>query len=99
VPRVQPVPQPLPHTAAPTPPTVLRESGLEMLVAAAVLQPDEIQNLNDQLGDLVKAAVGLNLQFQLRIELGPAARLSQETVDRVNTLLSEVSEKLVLREF
>jgi uncharacterized protein len=80
-------------------PPTLHERGLEILVAIAVLQPNEIQNLNDQLGDLVKAAVGLNLQFQLRVELGPAAKLSHETVDKVNTLLSEVSEKLALREF
>ena len=68
-----------------------------MLVADAPLQVEEIQDLYDQLGDLVKAAVGLNLQFRLRIELGPASRVSDETVDRVNALLSEVSEKLRLQ--
>jgi hypothetical protein len=98
-PREQPAPQFAPHIPTPTPPPVLRESPPETLVAAAILQPGEIQNLNDQLGDLVKAAVGLTLQFQLRIELGPAAKLSHETVDKVNELLFEVSEKLVLRGF
>jgi len=99
VPREQPAPQPGPHIPAPNPPNILRESAPETLVAAAILQPGEIQNLNDQLGDLVRAAVGLNLQFQLRVELGPAAKLSHETVDKVNELLFEVSEKLVLRGF
>ena len=77
----------------------MHDPGLEMLVAAAVLQTHEIQNLNDQLGDLVKVTVGLNLQFQLHVELGPVAKLSHETVDKVNALLSEVSEKLVLINF
>ncbi len=99
MPHEQPAPQPGPHMPPPTAPTILRESPPETLVATAILQPGEIQNLNDQLGDLVKAAVGLNLQFQLRVELGPAAKLSHETVDKVNELLSEVSEKLVLRGF
>jgi hypothetical protein len=60
---------------------------------------DDMQNLNDVVADLTKAAIRLDLQFQLRVELGPAAKLSHETIDKVNTLLSEVSEKLVLREF
>jgi len=51
----------------------------------------------DQLGDLMKATVGLNLQFHLRIELGPASRASDETIDKVNDLLSEVSRKLRLQ--
>jgi|SRR5260370_14857803 len=68
-------------------PTILCGSAPETLVAAAILQSGEIQNLNDQPGDLVKAAVGLHLRFQLRVELGPAARLSHETVDKVNELL------------
>ena len=91
-------PYSLPRSPDYTPLPKVREHTSETLVAAAILQPDEIQNLNDQLGDLVKAAVGLNLQFQLRVELGPTARLSPKMVDKVNVLLSEVSEKLVLRE-
>ena len=93
--------QPAPHIPFTPPPVTLRESTLTaasgMLVADAPLQVEEIQDLYDQLGDLVKAAIGLNLQFRLRIELGPASRVSDETVDRVNALLSEVSEKLRLQ--
>jgi hypothetical protein len=61
------------------------------------LRVEEIQDLYDQLGDLVKTTVGLNLQFHLRIELGSTSRVPGETIDRVNELLSEISEKLVLR--
>ncbi len=58
---------------------------------------DEIQNLNDVVADLTKAAVGLNLQFSLRMELGPAAQVSEERRARMNELLAEVSDKLRLR--
>jgi len=68
-----------------------------MLVTEAPLQVDEIQNLSDQIADLMKAAVGLNLQFHLRIELGPASQVSDETIARVNELLYEVSDKLRLQ--
>ncbi len=67
-----------------------------MLVVEAPLQVDEIQNLNDVVGDLTKAAVGLNLQFTLRMELGPASQVSDETIAKMNELLAEVSEKLRL---
>ena len=58
---------------------------------------EEIQDLYDQLGDLVKATVGLNLQFTLRMELGPAAQVSEERLAKMNELLAEVSDKLRLR--
>ena len=67
-----------------------------VLVVEAPLRVDEIQNLNDVVGDLTKAAVGLNLQFHLRVELSPAAQVSEETIAKMNELLAEVSEKLRL---
>jgi hypothetical protein len=93
--------QPAQHTPITPPPSGLRESTIisapGTLVAEAPLRVEEIQDLYDQLGDLVKATVGLNLQFHLRIELGPTSRVSNETTDKVNELLSEVSEKLRLQ--
>jgi hypothetical protein len=68
-----------------------------MLAAEASLQVDEIQDLSDQIADLMKATVGLNLQLHLRIELGPLSHISDETLTKVNELLAEVSEKLRLR--
>jgi len=92
--------QPAQHTPSPLPQLTLRESTVTSapgtLVAEAPLQVEEIQDLYDQLGDLVKATVGLNLRFHVRIELGPASRTSDETIDKVNDLLSEVSDKLKL---
>jgi hypothetical protein len=82
-------PQPSIHELRPT-----ATSG--MLVAEAPLEIGEIQNLNDQLSDLTKASVGLGLKFHLRIELGPASQVSDETVAKMNELLADVSEKLRL---
>jgi hypothetical protein len=67
-----------------------------MLVAEAALGIEEIQSLSDAIGDLTKTAVGLNLQFRLRVELGPASQVSDETIAKINELLSEVSDKLRL---
>ncbi len=79
---------------------MLRESTVTSapgtLVAEAPLQVEEIQDLYDQLGDLVKATVGLNLRFHLRVELGPASKVSEERRATFNELLAEVSEKLRL---
>ena len=68
-----------------------------VLAVEAPLRVDEIQNLNDVVGDLTKATVGLNLQFTLRMELGPASQVSDETRAKVNELLAEVSDKLKLQ--
>jgi len=70
------------------------ESG--MLVAEASLGIEEIQNLSDTIGDLTKTAVGLNLLFHLRVELGPVSQVPGETMVRINELLGEVSDKLRL---
>ena len=65
-------------------------------MAEASLREDEIQILSDTIGDLTKTAVGLNVQFGLRVELGPVSQVTDETMARINELLSEVSDKLRL---
>ncbi len=65
-------------------------------MAEASLREDEIQNLSDTIGELTKTAVGLNMQFRLRVELGPVSQVPDETMARINELLSEVSDKLRL---
>ena len=52
--------------------------------------------MSDTIGDLTKTAVGLNLQFRLWVELGPVSQVTDETMARINELLSEVSDKLRL---
>src|SRR5207245_1288566 len=74
LPHVQSPPLPPPGVREPAAPTFTPG----VLVAEAPLRVDEIQNLNDVVADLTKAAVGLNLQFSVQVELGPAAQVSEE---------------------
>lgn len=61
------------------------------------MQDYELQNLAEQVGQLTKGTIGLNLTFRLRVELGPTVQISEATLAKVNDLLAEVSEKLNLR--
>jgi hypothetical protein len=45
----------------------------------------------------MKAAVGNDLKFNVRVEFGGETAPHPETVEAINTLLSEVSDKLKLR--
>ena len=83
-----PQPQPLPPPRV-TPPGVL--------IAEAELRPNELQDLADQIGDITKAAVGHELKFMLRIELGGKTRPPEETIKAINEKLQEVSEDLELK--
>ncbi|HVB24891.1 MAG TPA: DUF499 domain-containing protein [Ktedonobacteraceae bacterium] len=89
------------HYPTSMPPTIVHESRLSssptVFVTEARIQPDEIQDLSDQVSALVKATANLNLHFHLRVELGPAAQVSDETLEKVNELLEEVSKELRLR--
>lgn len=86
---------------ASTPPLTIRETPPvaavpSVLVAEADLQDYELQNLAEQVGQLTKETIGLTLTFHLRIELSPAAQVSEATVGKVNEILAEVSDKLKL---
>jgi hypothetical protein len=80
------------------PPPKIHETRLRTFVAEASLEIEEIQNLNDQLAELTKAAVGLNLSFYFRVELGTngVQQIPETTIAKFNELLAEVSEKLLL---
>ena len=67
-----------------------------LLVAEATLLANGIQDLADQIPDLVKAAVGHDLKFRLRVEFGGETPPDPGAVDQVNTLLAQVSEELKL---
>src|SRR5712691_11500875 len=68
-----------------------------VLVAEADLRPNEIQDLADQVADIAKAAVGLDLKFRLRVELGGGSRPSDDVVANINQLLQEISDDFKLR--
>jgi hypothetical protein len=66
-------------------------------VAEADLRPNEIQDLADQIGEITKAAVGLDLRFHLRVEITGDAEIPEDTISAINVLLREVSEDLRLQ--
>ena len=76
------------------PPITPKPPGL--LVAEAVLEANGIQDLADQVPDIAKAAVGNNLRFNIRVEFGGETAPDPKTVEKINELLSEVSDKLKL---
>ena len=65
---------------------------------AAVLEPNELQDLVDALPDVVKAAAGVPLQLHVRITLGDGSDVPSETVTSLNELLESVSADLRLEE-
>jgi len=67
-----------------------------LLIAEAILEANGIQDLADQIPDITKAAVRNDLKFNLRIEFGGETAPDPEAVDKINTLLSEVSDELKL---
>lgn len=66
-------------------------------ISSAVLQPSELQDLVDVLPDVVKAAVGVPLRFQLQISLGDGEEINSAKVEEVNKLLESVSPELRVR--
>ena len=66
-------------------------------MSSAALEPSSLQDLVDVLPDVVKAAAGVPLQFQVAVTLGDGQEISTETVESINRLLEEVSSDLRLK--
>src|SRR5262249_17195266 len=81
------LPGKVPPPPPPPPPTGVR-------VAQAELRPNQLQDLADQVGELTRTAVGYDLKFLLRVELGGKAQPPSDLVERLNALLAEVAEGL-----
>lgn len=87
----------IPGTPPPPPPppsTPPAKAGV--LVAEADLRPNEIQDLADEIGEISAAAVGLELKFHIRIEVGGDVKPKEEVKETINQKLKNVSEKLKL---
>lgn len=66
-----------------------------VLVAAAYLKTGEVQDFADQVGALGSLAVGYDLKFQVRVEVGSdGKRPPDDVVDRLNERLGEFSASL-----
>ena len=67
-----------------------------VLTAEATLEANGIQDLAEHIHEITLAAVGNNLRFNLRIELGGEIPPDPDVVSGINALLSEVSKDLLL---
>ena len=63
--------------------------------AEATLEPAELQDLADGLGDILKAGAGLNLRFVLRVEVAEGT-VASDSIAKLNNALAKVSRKLRL---
>ena|SRR5271157_2809638 len=61
------------------------------------LEPFRFQDLVDVLPDIIKAAAGLTLRFELSVTLGDGDNVPPEMLNAVNNLLEEVSQDLTLK--
>jgi len=66
-------------------------------VAQADLEVNEIQDLADVIGELARLATGLQLRFNLKIELGGEPVPSGDVLDRLNEVLKNVTDRLHLK--
>lgn len=66
-------------------------------VAAAELKPNEVQDLADVVGEIVKAAVGHALTFRVEIELQGNNENAADAVSRINKSLKSVSPTFLMQ--
>ena len=65
---------------------------------AAILEPDELQDLVDALPEVIKVAAGVPLQFHVRITLGDGGDVPPATVTTLNELLKGIKSDFCLKE-
>lgn len=70
-----------------------------VLAAEANLQPLELQDLADRVGDLTQLATqaGAELTFRLRIEVGSVGAVPPDVLARLNSVLEEIKAGLKVR--
>jgi len=64
-------------------------------IAEAEMQPNQLQDMADIMGELLGTAGEYHLKFFLRIEVD--AKTPQEVIDKLNQLLDEVNGEIVLK--
>ena len=83
------------RVAEEVPPSPPPQLPLGRKYAEAALEPAELQDLVDGLGEILKAGAGLDLRFVLRVEL-PDGPMDTEQMARLNEALVKVSPDLRL---
>jgi len=63
---------------------------LQIWVATAELETNEIQDLADCVADIKKVAAGQQLRFKVSVGLGDNATVPQGVLDQVNALLAKI---------
>ena len=87
--RPQNVPVPV------TPPPVVTKPGT--FTAEAELKTDELMDLGDSLGEVLKTAVPNTLKLSVWIELGGEPKASEAKLKAINTILAKVKKGLELK--
>ena len=87
---VTPPPAPGGQTAGYIPPAAVGKR-----IAEAEIQPNELQDLAEIMGDLLSAAGEYDLKFHLRVEIDE--KVPAEVVEKLNQLLDGVNDKFILR--
>ena len=77
------------------PPPVVTKPGT--FTAEAELKTDELMDLSDSLGEVLKAAVPNTLKLSVRIELGGEPKASEAKLKAINAILAKVKKGLELR--
>jgi len=67
-----------------------------VLSAESELRASQIQDLAEKIAEITRHAVGLDLKFRLRIELGGAQPPPNDVVAKLNQILKEIAENLRL---
>jgi len=78
----------VPEGAPPPPPPEKR------MYAEAELQPSELQDFVDGMGDVLKAGAGLDLRLVLRVEVGKGKEPAAEQLAKLNDAVSKACKKL-----
>jgi hypothetical protein len=66
-------------------------------VARAELRSNQIQDLADQISDITLAAAGLDLRFNVQVEVSGTNSSSADAVAKLNQLLGAIAEDFKLR--
>lgn len=79
----------------PTPPPVVTKPGT--FTAEGEVQSQELMDLADSLGEVLKAAVPNTLKLNVRIELGGEPKASEAKLKAINAILAKVKKGLELK--